>query len=126
MPRERLPDRRQAETVDLWHGDRRFHLTIGEYPDGRPGEVFIHGAKPGSDTDLLCDDIGVLISRLLQHGDSSAPSPQAWGSSGTARGRRLSSAPSRTCWRRRPRGRRRPEVRRHERPVPVVRKALHV
>ncbi len=70
MPRKRLPDRRQAETVDLWHGDRRFHVTIGQYDDGRPGEVFIHGAKPGSDTDLLCDDIGVLISRLLQHGDT--------------------------------------------------------
>ena len=72
MPRERLPDRRQAETVDLWHGDQRYHLTIGEYPNGRPGEVFIHGSKPGSDTDLLYDDIGVLISRLLQHGDSPA------------------------------------------------------
>jgi len=70
MPRERLPDRRQAETVDLWHGGQRYHLTVGEYSDGRPGEVFIHGAKPGSDTDLLCDDIGVLISRLLQHGDT--------------------------------------------------------
>ncbi len=72
MPRERLPDRRQAETVDLRHGGRRYHVTIGQYDDGRPGEVFIHGAKPGSDTDLLCDDIGVLISRLLQHGDSPA------------------------------------------------------
>ncbi len=45
-------------------------MTIGEYPDGRPGEVFLHGAKPGSDTDLLCDDIGVLVSRLFQHGDA--------------------------------------------------------
>ncbi len=73
MPREPLPDRRQAETLDLWHGGRRYHLTIGEFPDGRPGEIFLHGAKPGSDTDLLCDDIGVLISRLLQHpGDQHA------------------------------------------------------
>ena len=72
MPRERLPDRRRSETVDLWHGRRRYHLTIGEYPDGRPAEVFIRGAKPGSDTDLLCDDIGVLVSRLLQHGDDPA------------------------------------------------------
>ena len=72
MPRERLPDRRQAETVDLWHGGQRYHLTVGEYNDGRPGEVFIHGAKPGSDVDLLCDDIGVLMSRLLQHGDDPA------------------------------------------------------
>ncbi len=72
MPRERLPDRRQADTLDLYYQGRRFHLTIGEYNDGRPGEVFLHGAKPGSDTDLLCDDIGVLISRLLQHGDDPA------------------------------------------------------
>ncbi len=54
MPRERLPDRRQAETLDLWHGGRRYHVTIGQYDDGRPGEVFLHGAKPGSDVDLLC------------------------------------------------------------------------
>ena len=72
MQRERLPHRRQAETVDLWHGGQRFHVTIGEYDDGWPGEVFLHGTKPGSDTDLLCDDIGVLISRLLQHGDDPA------------------------------------------------------
>ena len=72
MPRERLPNRRQAETVDLWDDGRRYHLTVGEYNDGRAGEVFLHGAKPSSDTDLLCDDIGVLISRLLQHGDDPA------------------------------------------------------
>ncbi len=47
-------------------------MTVGEYPDGSPGEVFIHGATPGSDTDLLCDDIGVLVSRLLQYGDDPA------------------------------------------------------
>ena len=72
MPRERLPDRRQSETVDLHYGGRRYHLGIGEYPDGEPGETFVRGAKPGSDTDLLCDDIGVLISRLLQYGDDPA------------------------------------------------------
>ncbi len=72
MPRERLPDRRQAETVDLHYGGQRYHLTIGEYPDGRPGEIFLHGAKPGSDVDLLCDDIGGLVSRLLQYGDDPA------------------------------------------------------
>ncbi len=72
MSRERLPDRRQAETLDLWHGGQRYHLTVGEYPDGRPGEVFLHGAKVGSEVDGLCDDIGVLISRLLQHGDDPA------------------------------------------------------
>ena len=72
MSRERLRNRRQCETVNLHYGGRRYHLTIGEYPDGRPGEVFVHGAKPGSDVDLLCDDIGVLVSRLLQYGDDPA------------------------------------------------------
>ena len=86
MPRECLPDRRQAETLDLWHGGRRYHLTIGQYDDGRPGEVFIHGAKPGSDTDLLCDDIGVLISRLLQYGDDPASLAAGVGRLGNGQG----------------------------------------
>ncbi len=72
MPRERLHDRRQAETVDLHYGGQRYHLTIGEYPDGRPGEVFLHGATVGSDVDGLCGDVGVLIFRLLQFGDDPA------------------------------------------------------
>ncbi len=52
MLRERLPDRRQADTLNLWYGGRRYHLTIGQYDDGRSGEIFLHGAKPGSDVDL--------------------------------------------------------------------------
>ena len=48
MPRERLPTRRQCETINLHYNGQRYHLTIGEYDDGRPGEVFLHGAKPGS------------------------------------------------------------------------------
>ncbi len=86
MSRERLPDRRQAETVDLHYGGRRYHLTIGEYPDGSPGEVFVHGATPGSDTDLLCDDIGVLISRLLQHGDDPTALAAGLGKLGNGQG----------------------------------------
>ncbi len=72
MMRERLPDRRQAETVDLHYGGRRYHLTIGEYPSGKPGEIFLHGGTVGSDVDGLCGDVGVLISRLLQFGDDPA------------------------------------------------------
>ena len=86
MSRERLPDRRQAETVDLHYGGQRYHLSIGEYPDGSPGETFIRGAKPGSDTDLLCDDIGVLISRLLQHGDDPAALAAGLGKLGNGQG----------------------------------------
>ncbi len=72
MPRERLPNRRPSETVDLWFNGVRHHLTIGYRLDGRPGEAFLHGAKVGSDSDGLHSDIGVLLSRALEHGDELA------------------------------------------------------
>ena len=70
--RERLSSRRPAETHELRYGpnDARHHDTVGFYDDGRPAEVFGHGAKVGSDADGLHADVGVLLSRLLQHGDT--------------------------------------------------------
>ena len=67
--RKRLPDRRPCETIDVLHAGERYHANIGYYPDGRPGEIFIRGAKVGSDSDAICDDAAVLVSRLLQRGD---------------------------------------------------------
>jgi hypothetical protein len=72
MTRLRLPNRRQAETTVIEHGGMRFEVTVGFYPDGRPGEVFTHGAKAGSTMDGLLDDACVLVSRLLQHGVAAA------------------------------------------------------
>jgi hypothetical protein len=68
MTRERLPDRRFAETVALEHGGTRFMVTIGFYPDGRPGEVFTHGLRTGSNLDGLLADACVVVSCLIQHG----------------------------------------------------------
>jgi hypothetical protein len=68
MTRVRLPDRRFAETVALEHGGARFMVTIGFYPDGRPGEVFTHGARSGSTLDALLADACVVVSCLIQHG----------------------------------------------------------
>lgn len=68
MTRVRLPDRRFAETVALEHGGARFTVTIGFYPDGRPGEVFTHGARSGSTLDALLADACVVVSCLIQHG----------------------------------------------------------
>jgi hypothetical protein len=64
----RLPDRRPAETVALEHDGARFMVTIGFYADGRPGEVFIHGARSGSNLDALLADACVVVSCLVQHG----------------------------------------------------------
>src|SRR5262245_64551842 len=68
MTRMRLPNRRFAETIALEHGGTRFMGTIGCYPDGRPGEVFTHGARSGSALDALLADACVVVSCLIQHG----------------------------------------------------------
>ena len=68
MTRVRLPDRRPAETVQLEYGDTRFMITVGFYPDGRPGEVFTHGARSGSNLDAVLADACVVVSCLIQHG----------------------------------------------------------
>ena len=68
MTRVRLPDRRFAETVALEHSGTRFMVTIGYYPNGRPGEVFTHGARSGSSMDALLADACVVVSCLIQHG----------------------------------------------------------
>jgi hypothetical protein len=66
--RKRLPHRRFAETIEVEHSGTRFEVTIGFYPDGRPGEVFTHGAFKGSALEALLADACVLVSHLIQHG----------------------------------------------------------
>jgi hypothetical protein len=68
MTREHLSHRRRNETVDLDFNGVRYAVTVGLYPDGRPGEVFTHGAKVGSGMDGLLDDACIAVSLLLQHG----------------------------------------------------------
>ena len=83
MTRVRLPDRRFAETVMLEHGGTRFMVTIGFYPDGRPGEVFTHGARSGSNLDALLADACVVVSCLIQHGAEPRELANSRGGSGT-------------------------------------------
>lgn len=49
--REQLPPRRYGETFELRHGGKRavFHVTLGRYPDGHIGEVFVSGGKSGTE-----------------------------------------------------------------------------
>jgi hypothetical protein len=68
MSRQPLPNRRAAETINIEHAGMRFNVTIGFYPGGRPGEVFVHGSKAGSTLDALLNDACVLVSLLMQHG----------------------------------------------------------
>ena len=69
MTRNRLPDRRPNETVELMFNDTRYAVTVGYYPDtGGVGEVFTHGAKVGSAMDAFLDDACVALSMLVQYG----------------------------------------------------------
>ncbi len=87
MSRERLPDRRPSETFDLEFDGTRYAVTIGYFPDGRPGEVFTHGAKVGSSLDGLLDDACIVLSILLQHGVEPVQLAPSMGSLGDGRGR---------------------------------------
>ena len=93
MTRTRLPDRRAAETVHLEHNGTRFMVTIGFYPDGRPGEVFTHGIRTGSSLDALLADACVVVSCLIQHGVEPRTLRPAWAGLATLSLPR-SSAPS--------------------------------
>jgi hypothetical protein len=68
--REILPQRRTAETFKLRHGDQRaaYHITVGYFPDGRLGEIFISTNQIGSAIDWIARDIAILMSLGLQHG----------------------------------------------------------
>lgn len=68
--RRRLPDRRRAEVFELRHGDQNtpFQITVGYYPEGDIGEIFIAGSKSGSAFDAVARDGAVLLSLALQHG----------------------------------------------------------
>jgi hypothetical protein len=66
--RERLPNRRASENFSFELHDIRYHATLGRYPDGRPGEIFISSHKAGSATDVAARDGAIAISFALQLG----------------------------------------------------------
>ena len=68
MIRRTLPQRRASETFDLRFWSQNFTVTVGFYPDGTPGEVFIDGGKTGQDIQSTARDAAVVLSLALQHG----------------------------------------------------------
>jgi hypothetical protein len=63
-----LPQRRAAVTFDLRFWSQLFTFTVGLYPDGTLGEVFIAGGKTGQDIQSTARDAAVVLSLALQHG----------------------------------------------------------
>ncbi|MGI0131511.1 MAG: vitamin B12-dependent ribonucleotide reductase [Thermoplasmata archaeon] len=66
--RERLPDERKAITHHFQVGGHDGYVTVGLYPDGRPGELFFRVTKEGSTVNGLMDSLGISMSMALQHG----------------------------------------------------------
>ena len=66
--RVRLPDERQAVTHKFSIAGHEGYLTIGLYPNGKPGEMFISMAKEGSVVSGLMDSFATSVSIMLQYG----------------------------------------------------------
>lgn len=67
MSREKLPDKRKCVTQSLQINGQKVHFTVGLYPDGRPGEVFIDMHKTGTAVRGWCGSTAKLISLMLQY-----------------------------------------------------------
>jgi hypothetical protein len=73
--RDALPTRRQSENIrfEVRRRDRSpvtYFASIGYYPDGRIGELFLNSGHAGSDVDIAARDSAVAFSFALQHGCS--------------------------------------------------------
>ena len=66
--RERLPDTRNSITHKFNVAGHEGYITVGLYPDGRPGELFITMAKEGSTIGGMMDCFGTAVSMSLQYG----------------------------------------------------------
>jgi ribonucleoside-diphosphate reductase alpha chain len=66
--RHRLQDERSAITHHFAFGGHEGYLTVGFYPNGQPGEIFIRMAKAGTTIAGLMECFGTVVSVSLQHG----------------------------------------------------------
>src|ERR1700730_14883205 len=66
--RHRLPEERASVTHKFEVGGHEGYITVGLYPDGCPGELFVTMAKEGSTVSGLMDSFALAVSIALQHG----------------------------------------------------------
>jgi ribonucleoside-diphosphate reductase alpha chain len=66
--REKLPRNRTSKTFEFRIADCKGFVTIGEYDDGRPGEMFMRVSKQGSTLAGIMDAFSISISYGLQYG----------------------------------------------------------
>lgn len=68
MTRQTLPNKRRSETVEFTRDGSQYRMTVGYYPDGRPGEIFLNADRHNSALDVLMSDAAIAISHALQRG----------------------------------------------------------
>ena len=74
MPRAMLPDRRFSISSTLEFQSERYDVTVGFYPNGQFGEIFINrirdktASRLGQQLDGTCRDAAIVLSLALQHG----------------------------------------------------------
>ena len=66
--RRELPRNRMARTFEFHVADLKGFVTVGEYEDGTPGELFVRVAKQGSTLSGLMDSFAISVSHGLQYG----------------------------------------------------------
>jgi ribonucleoside-diphosphate reductase alpha chain len=66
--RQKLPKKRISKTFSFRVADCHGYVTVGEFEDGRPGEVFLKVAKQGSTLAGIMDGFAIAVSLGLQFG----------------------------------------------------------
>lgn len=66
--RHKLQEERASITHKFNLGGHEGYITVGLYPNGEPGELFITMAKEGSTVSGLMDSFALAVSIALQHG----------------------------------------------------------
>jgi ribonucleoside-diphosphate reductase alpha chain len=66
--REKLPRNRTSRTFEFRVADCKGFVTVGEFADGRPGEIFLRISKQGSTLAGIMDAFAISVSYGLQYG----------------------------------------------------------
>jgi hypothetical protein len=69
--RQRLPNRRAAETFELEVSGLHYTATVARFPDGRIAELFLNNHRSNSAADSSARDAAIAFSFAVQHGADS-------------------------------------------------------
>jgi hypothetical protein len=66
--RDCLPNKRNSENIAIAQNNLNYQMTVGFYPDGRVGEVFLNAEHGNSFLDAMASDAAIAVSLALQFG----------------------------------------------------------